>query len=141
MLSWLTCTPKDWHDRKSLFIIIVFTKVCESDRKALDKYRWLFYRRKRRNFSKQASEILNEYFYSHLSNPYPSEEAKEELARKCSITVSQVSVILCVSRQPITRGHFYLCVTAYNNNKMRCLLTFCCEGWWKSYYLMFNFFE
>lgn len=48
-------------------------------------------RRKRRNFSKQASEILNEYFYSHLSNPYPSEEAKEELARKCGITVSQVS--------------------------------------------------
>ncbi len=51
----------------------------------------LFYRRKRRNFSKQASEVLNEYFYSHLSNPYPSEEAKEELARNCSITVSQVS--------------------------------------------------
>ncbi|KAJ4427689.1 hypothetical protein ANN_25338 [Periplaneta americana] len=48
-------------------------------------------KRKRRNFSKQASEILNEYFYSHLSNPYPSEEAKEELARKCGITVSQVS--------------------------------------------------
>ncbi|KAK3789128.1 hypothetical protein RRG08_012750 [Elysia crispata] len=45
--------------------------------------------RKRRNFSKQASEILNEYFYSHLSNPYPSEEAKEELARKCGINVSQ----------------------------------------------------
>lgn len=48
------------------------------------------FRRKRRNFSKQATEILNEYFYSHLSNPYPSEEAKEELAKKCSITVSQV---------------------------------------------------
>lgn len=48
-------------------------------------------RRKRRNFNKQATEILNEYFYSHLSNPYPSEEAKEELAKKCSITVSQVS--------------------------------------------------
>lgn len=50
-----------------------------------------FFRRKRRNFSKQATEVLNEYFYSHLSNPYPSEEAKEELARKCNITVSQVS--------------------------------------------------
>lgn len=34
--------------------------------------------------------MLNEYFYSHLSNPYPSEEAKEELARQCQITVSQV---------------------------------------------------
>jgi hypothetical protein len=55
--------------------------------------RFLDARRKRRNFSKQASEILNAYFYSHLSNPYPSEEAKEELARKCDITVSQVNNI------------------------------------------------
>jgi len=55
-------------------------------------------RRKRRNFSKQASEILNEYFYSHLSNPYPSEEAKEELARKCGITVSQVMSVCTFSR-------------------------------------------
>ncbi|XP_016339371.1 pre-B-cell leukemia transcription factor 1b isoform X1 [Sinocyclocheilus anshuiensis] len=53
--------------------------------------RFLDARRKRRNFNKQATEILNEYFYSHLSNPYPSEEAKEELGKKCSITVSQVS--------------------------------------------------
>ena len=53
--------------------------------------RFLDARRKRRNFSKQATEVLNEYFYSHLSNPYPSEEAKEELARKCGISVSQVS--------------------------------------------------
>ncbi|KAM9386197.1 pre-B-cell leukemia transcription factor 1-like isoform 2-T2 [Pholidichthys leucotaenia] len=52
--------------------------------------RFLDARRKRRNFSKQATEILNEYFYSHLSNPYPSEEAKEELAKKCAITVAQV---------------------------------------------------
>nr|XP_055054099.1 pre-B-cell leukemia transcription factor 3 isoform X1 [Misgurnus anguillicaudatus] len=51
--------------------------------------RFLDARRKRRNFSKHATEILNEYFYSHLSNPYPSEEAKEELAKKCAITVSQ----------------------------------------------------
>ncbi|XP_032829057.1 pre-B-cell leukemia transcription factor 1-like isoform X2 [Petromyzon marinus] len=53
--------------------------------------RFLDARRKRRNFSKQATEVLNEYFYSHLSNPYPSEEAKEELAKKCGITMSQVS--------------------------------------------------
>ena len=51
---------------------------------------FIIFRGKRRNFSKQATEVLNEYFYSHLSNPYPSEEAKEELARKCQITVSQV---------------------------------------------------
>jgi len=53
--------------------------------------RFLDARRKRRNFSKQASEVLNEYFYSHLANPYPSEEAKEELAKKCNISVSQVN--------------------------------------------------
>ncbi|XP_047706650.1 pre-B-cell leukemia transcription factor 4 isoform X1 [Prionailurus viverrinus] len=53
--------------------------------------RFLDARRKRRNFSKRATEVLNEYFYSHLNNPYPSEEAKEGLARKGGITVSQVS--------------------------------------------------
>ena len=47
-------------------------------------------KKRRRNFSKKSSEILNEYFYSNLANPYPSEEVKEELARKCGITVSQV---------------------------------------------------
>ena len=52
--------------------------------------RFLDARRKRRNFSKKATEVLNEYFYSHLANPYPSEEAKEELAKKCGISVSQV---------------------------------------------------
>ena len=54
--------------------------------------RFLDSRRKRRNFNKKSSEILNEYFYSNLANPYPTEEAKEELARKCGITVSQVGV-------------------------------------------------
>uniref|UniRef100_A0AAV2LQX5 Uncharacterized protein n=1 Tax=Knipowitschia caucasica TaxID=637954 RepID=A0AAV2LQX5_KNICA len=53
--------------------------------------RFLDARRKRRNFSKQATELLNEYFYSHLENPYPTEETKEELAKKCSITAAQVS--------------------------------------------------
>ena len=47
-------------------------------------------RRRRRNFTKQSTEILSEYFYSHLANPYPTEEVKEQLAKKCGITVSQV---------------------------------------------------
>ena len=63
--------------------------ICESV--MILRSRFLDARRKRRNFSKQAKEILDAYFYSHLSNPYPSEEAKEELARKCGISVSQVS--------------------------------------------------
>uniref|UniRef100_G1PY88 Homeobox domain-containing protein n=1 Tax=Myotis lucifugus TaxID=59463 RepID=G1PY88_MYOLU len=50
---------------------------------------------KRRNFSKEATEVLNEYLYSHLSNPYLSEEAKEEFAKKCGITVSQVFNLFC----------------------------------------------
>lgn len=49
------------------------------------------FRRKRRNFTKSQTEALNEYFFAHLQNPYPSEEAKEELARRCKLTVSQVS--------------------------------------------------
>lgn len=57
-------------------------------------------RRKRRNFNKQATEILNEYFYSHLSNPYPSEEAKEELAKKCAITVAQVHTQITAAHTP-----------------------------------------
>ena len=81
--------------------------------------RFLDARRKRRNFSKQASEILNEYFYSHLSNPYPSEEAKEELAKKCNITVSQVCTVQCWAREwalgsvnpdtslPLTTGGYF----------------------------------
>lgn len=75
-------------------------------------------RRKRRNFSKQATEILNEYFYSHLSNPYPSEEAKEELARKCGITVSQVCAILHLNMHEHAKTWLqfdnYLCYAIYN---------------------------
>uniref|UniRef100_UPI0023ECF6C8 pre-B-cell leukemia transcription factor 4-like n=1 Tax=Agelaius phoeniceus TaxID=39638 RepID=UPI0023ECF6C8 len=48
-------------------------------------------RRRRRNFSRAATEALNEYFYSHLSCPYPSEAAKEELARRGGLSVCQVS--------------------------------------------------
>ncbi len=70
----------DEKERKSLLVLfpILINCLC-------------LIRRKRRNFSKQATEVLNEYFYSHLSNPYPSEEAKEELAKQCGITVSQVN--------------------------------------------------
>merc|ERR1719382_1705650 len=52
--------------------------------------RFLDARRNRRNHNKKSSEVLNEYFYANLSNPYPTDEVKEELARKCGITVSQI---------------------------------------------------
>ena len=81
--------PKITSGKKVIFVQIQLKQsTCEAV--MILRSRFLDARRKRRNFSKQASEILNEYFYSHLSNPYPSEEAKEELARKCGITVSQV---------------------------------------------------
>ena len=69
--------------------------------------RFLDSRRKRRNFNKKSSEILNEYFYSNLANPYPTEEAKEELARKCGITVSQVRRHI----DKTSSGHLVRCVT------------------------------
>ena len=49
-----------------------------------------FARRRRRNFTKESCAILQDYFYENLANPYPSEQAKEELARKCGLTVLQV---------------------------------------------------
>lgn len=58
-----------------------------------------FFRRKRRNFDKTTQKILNEYFYSHLSNPYPSEQVKEELARKCGVTISQVRLMIIESSE------------------------------------------
>jgi hypothetical protein len=62
-------------------------------------------------------EALNEYFYSHLSNPYPSEEAKEELARKCQITVNQVKnvvVFLQKISKHATVSHIKCCLLANN---------------------------
>ncbi|KAK0396699.1 hypothetical protein QR680_001818 [Steinernema hermaphroditum] len=48
-------------------------------------------RKKRRNFSKHATQILTRYFNSHVDTPYPSEEDKAKLALECNITVAQVS--------------------------------------------------
>uniref|UniRef100_A0A8R1DJ88 Homeobox domain-containing protein n=1 Tax=Caenorhabditis japonica TaxID=281687 RepID=A0A8R1DJ88_CAEJA len=48
-------------------------------------------RRKRRNFAKSSTEILNEYFIKNIEHPYPSEEVKQILAAQCKISVAQVS--------------------------------------------------
>lgn len=83
----------------------------------IDSFISLFlYRRKRRNFSKQATEILNEYFYSHLSNPYPSEEAKEELAKKCSISVSQVKKTQTLLTQNIYSSPYFNVMLSLNQS-------------------------
>jgi len=77
--------------RKKLCLIQIQLKqnTCEAVMNL--RTRFLDARRKRRNFDKTTQKILNEYFYSHLSNPYPSEQVKEELARKCGVTISQVN--------------------------------------------------
>lgn len=77
--------------QKKFSVIQVQLKQSTCENVMVLRSRFLDARRKRRNFSKQATEILNEYFYQYISNPYPSEDTKEELARKCGITVSQVS--------------------------------------------------
>lgn len=63
-------------------------KTCEAV--MMLRARCLDARRKRKNFGKKSSEILNEFFFSNVSHPYPSEEDKQALAKKCGITVSQV---------------------------------------------------
>ncbi|KAE9415288.1 hypothetical protein Angca_002612, partial [Angiostrongylus cantonensis] len=48
------------------------------------------FRKRRRNFSKEAVAILQEYYDSHLAHPYPTEREKIRLAEKCHISVQQV---------------------------------------------------
>ncbi|KAK6033495.1 homeobox domain protein [Ostertagia ostertagi] len=47
--------------------------------------------RRRRNFSKEATAILQEYYDDHFDHPYPNEEEKLQLAAKCHISMQQVS--------------------------------------------------
>ncbi|CAL2034730.1 unnamed protein product [Caenorhabditis brenneri] len=48
-------------------------------------------RRKRKNFSQKATQILNAFFEAHITHPYPTEEEKHMLAMQCEISVSQVA--------------------------------------------------
>ncbi|KAL6057019.1 Pre-B-cell leukemia transcription factor 2 [Balamuthia mandrillaris] len=47
--------------------------------------------KKRRSLSKQATETLNNWFFSHLNDPYPSDEEKTALAAQCGLTLNQVN--------------------------------------------------
>ncbi|KAI6238577.1 Homeobox protein ceh-20 [Aphelenchoides fujianensis] len=55
------------------------------------RHRFLDARRRRRNHTREATEILNRYFQEHIHNPYPSEDDKAELARLCKININQIS--------------------------------------------------
>jgi hypothetical protein len=48
-------------------------------------------KRRRMNFSNEAVKILKQWFSSHTSKPYPTEEEKEQLAEQSGITVHQVT--------------------------------------------------
>jgi hypothetical protein len=48
-------------------------------------------KRRRMNFSSEAVNILKQWFSSHSSKPYPTEEEKEQLAESSGITVHQVT--------------------------------------------------
>ena len=76
------------HRKYSMLHIHLKQKTCEAT--MVLRTKCLDARRRRRNFSKKASDILNEFFFANVRHPYPSEEDKQELAKKCGITVSQV---------------------------------------------------
>ena len=47
--------------------------------------------RKKRSLPSRVHRILGEWFDAHVRHPYPNKAAKEELAAKCGIAVSQVT--------------------------------------------------
>jgi len=47
--------------------------------------------KRRRNLSKNATEILEHWFKSHLPKPYPTDEEKDQLARECSLSLVQIN--------------------------------------------------
>jgi hypothetical protein len=45
--------------------------------------------RKRKNLSKQATEVLNRWFFLHLHDPYPTDEEKQRLSEETGLSLSQ----------------------------------------------------
>uniref|UniRef100_A0A0M3HR41 Homeobox domain-containing protein n=1 Tax=Ascaris lumbricoides TaxID=6252 RepID=A0A0M3HR41_ASCLU len=77
-------------------------------------YMRLKFRKKRRNFSKDATRILTGFFHSHIEHPYPSEAEKTELARKCNLSVNQVSNWFGNKRIRFRKSH--MCYTDDTNS-------------------------
>ncbi|KAJ4299804.1 homeodomain super [Kalmusia sp. IMI 367209] len=50
-----------------------------------------FNRKRRGNLPKEATAILKKWFADHRDSPYPTEDEKMELMRKCGLTINQVS--------------------------------------------------
>ncbi|KAJ4352092.1 homeodomain super [Didymosphaeria variabile] len=50
-----------------------------------------FNRKRRGNLPKEATAILKKWFQDHRDSPYPTEDEKMDLCRKCGLTLNQVS--------------------------------------------------
>ncbi|GMT35457.1 hypothetical protein PFISCL1PPCAC_26754, partial [Pristionchus fissidentatus] len=48
-------------------------------------------RRRRRNFTKDTTDILTAWFNEHIDHPYPTDDEKNELAYHCKISVQQIT--------------------------------------------------
>jgi hypothetical protein len=48
-------------------------------------------KKKKKNFQKDTSELLNNWFFSNLHDPYPSDEVKKQLAAQTNLSLSQVN--------------------------------------------------
>ena len=71
---------------------LIAQKILKTTTATSDSSSFLDTKPKRGIFSILATNILRGYLFRNLANPYPSEEDKEELARKSGLTVSQVRI-------------------------------------------------
>ncbi|KJE94912.1 pre-B-cell leukemia transcription factor 3D [Capsaspora owczarzaki ATCC 30864] len=63
----------------------VYTKVIFLKSTFLDS------RKRRINLSREAQQVLNDWFLAHIEHPYPSESEKEQLADQTNLTMRQIS--------------------------------------------------
>jgi len=47
--------------------------------------------KRRRSLSKRATDLLNQWFFDHINDPYPSDEEKSMLAAQCVLSMNQVN--------------------------------------------------
>ncbi|KAL1596379.1 homeodomain superfamily [Paraconiothyrium brasiliense] len=57
-----------------------------------------FNRKRRGNLPKEATAILKKWFQDHRDSPYPTEDEKMDLCRKCGLTLNQVRQNQCCAR-------------------------------------------
>jgi len=48
-------------------------------------------KKRRRSLSKRATDLLNQWFFEHIHDPYPSDEEKSMLAAQCVLSMNQVN--------------------------------------------------